>query len=89
MMRKSITFIAIILVSTLFGLRIEHVFGKSLSEVEGTFVFIFSNFQGCTKLFMIFFSLSDPVSKRFCNSKPESSANGRTSIYRHTLLCIK
>ena len=33
--------------SILFGLRMEHVFGKNLFELGGTFVFMSSNFQGC------------------------------------------
>ena len=45
MIRKSLTcIIFIFLGSVLFGLKIEHVFGKNLSELGGTFVFMFNNF---------------------------------------------
>ena len=36
--------------SVLFGLGIEHVFGKNLSDLGGTFVFIFNIFQGYISL---------------------------------------
>ena len=39
-----------VLGSVLFGLGTEHVFGKNLSELGRTFVFMFNNFQGCISL---------------------------------------
>ena len=53
MIIKNLICITFIFGSILFGLRIEHVFGKNLSELGGTFVFMFNNFQGCISLILI------------------------------------
>ena len=54
MIRKSLTCTTFVsLGSVLFGLGIEHVFGKNLSELGEPFVFMFNNFQLCISLILI------------------------------------